>query len=141
MSINFENAIVVVMSAAGTINESWLGYQECSGHAELDVMDADTDEKLGKVTIDLEIQGMKMTGYDGQMLFTTINNDGEEISHISFNSVGGRDAYEKFLSSIADLTRRSKASAKELLANAGEAIGRNTKVHKETLKWNFGDKH
>lgn len=138
MSI-FENAIVVIANATGTIEEGLVGYQECSGHAECNVMNADTDEKLGTVTFDIESHGMEITGYDGQVIFTVINNAGEEINRIVFNSIGGREAYETFLSKIADATRRSKISAKEMLANAGEAISRNTKVHKET--WSFGSKH
>jgi hypothetical protein len=137
-TINFENAIIVVMKAAGTVNESWLGYQECSGHVDLSIMDVDTDEKLGTATIDLETNGMEITGYDGQMIFTILDKDGEELSHTTFNGIDGREGYEKFLSRIADMTKRSKASAKELLANAGEAIGRNTIKHKEVMKWNFG---
>lgn len=138
MSI-FENAIIVVMPATGTIEEGLIGYQECSGHAELDVLDADNDKKLGAINIDIESHGMPITGYDGQMIFTVINNNGEEISHIVFNSMAGSEGYDKFVSDIGGITRRSKAGVKEMLANAGEAISRNTKVHKET--WYFGSKH
>lgn len=135
-TVNFENTIAVVMNAVGTIEEGMIGYQECSGHAELDVLDADTDKKLGSISIDIESSGMEITGYDGQMIFTIINTDGEETSHIVFNSVSGHEGYDQFVAKIGSITRRSKAGVKELLANAGEAISRNTKVHKAT--WNFG---
>lgn len=138
-TVNFENAIAVVMNAVGTIEEGMIGYQECSGHAELDVLDADTDEKLGSISIDIEINGMAITGYDGQMIFTVINTDGEEVSRINFNSVTGREGYDQFVAKIGNITRRNKVGVKEMLANAGEAVSRNTKVHKET--WSFGSKH
>lgn len=138
-TVNFENAIAVVMNAVGTIEEGMIGYQECSGHAELDVLDADTDEKLGSISIDIESNGMAITGYDGQMIFTVINTDGEEVSRINFNSMTGREGYDQFVANIGNITRRNKAGVKEMLANAGEAVSRNTKVHKET--WSFCSKH
>lgn len=101
MSI-FENSIIVVMSAAGTIEEGLIGYQECSGHAE-----------LGAINIDIESHGMPITGYDGQMIFTVVNNNGEEISHIVFNSMTGSEGYDKFVSDIGGITRRSKAGVKK----------------------------
>lgn len=140
-TVNFENAIVVTMNAIGNIEEGLIGYQECSGHAELDVLDVDTDEKLGSINIDIESHGMKITGYDGQMIFTIINTDGEETSRVTFNSMTGREGYDQFVAKIGSITRRSKAGVKEMLANAGEAVGRNTKVHKETWNWNVGAKH
>ena len=103
------------------------------------MLDADTDEKLGSISIDIESNGMAITGYDGQMIFTVINTDGEEVSRINFNSMTGREGYDQFIAKIGSITRRNKAGVKEMLANAGEAVSRNTKVHKET--WSFGSKH
>jgi len=136
MSINFENAMFVINYAAGTVEEGLIGYQECSGHCEFHILDADTDEKLGTAFIDMECSGMEATGYDGQTIFSIEDNDREEMFRAVFNSANGKVGYERFIRSIAFATCKNKVGTKELLANAGEAIGRNTKVHKAT--WNFG---
>ena len=138
MSINFENAMFIIKSAIGTVEQGLIGFQECSGHADLDILDCNTDEKLGTATVDIECSGMDATGYDGQSIFSIFNGE-EEIFHATFNSMNGLDGYNKFIESIASVTCKTKANVKEILANAGEAIGRNTKVHKET--WSFGSKH
>lgn len=138
MSINFENSMFVIKNATGTVEQGLIGFQECSGHADLDILDCNTDEKLGTATVDIECSGMDATGYDGQSIFSIFNGE-EEIFHATFNSTNGLDGYNKFIESIALVTCKTNANVKEMLANAGEAVSRNTKVHKET--WSFGSKH
>ena len=87
MSINFENAMFIITSAVGTVEEGLIGFQECSGHCEFNILDADTDEKLGTASIDMECSGMEVTGYDGQTIFSIEDNNKEEIFHAVFNSI------------------------------------------------------
>lgn len=138
MLINFENSMFVIKNVTGTVEQGLIGFQECSGHADLDILDCNTDEKLGTATVDIECSGMDATGYDGQSIFSIFNGE-EEIFHATFNSTNGLDGYNKFIESIALVTCKTNANVKEMLANAGEAVSRNTKVHKET--WSFGSKH
>ena len=138
MLINFENSMFVIKNATGTVEQGLIGFQECSGHADLDILDCNTDEKLGTATVDIECSGMDATGYDGKSIFSIFNGE-EQIFHATFNSTNGLDGYNKFIESIALVTCKTNANVKEMLANAGEAVSRNTKVHKET--WSFGSKH
>ena len=137
MSINFENSMFVIKNATGTVEQGLIGFQECSGHVDFDIIDCNTDEKLGTAIIDIECYGMDATGYYGQNLFTIFNGE-EEIFHAVFNTddMEGLAGYNKFIKSIASATHKTTTNVKELLANAGEAIGRNSVVHKKV--WNFG---
>ena len=87
-----------------------------------------TDEKLGTAELDIECYESD-GGYDGKNIFSIKNNDGMEIFHAVFDTSNveeGATGYNRFISDIADATDKSKINVKELLANAGEAINRNS---------------
>ena len=127
-TINFENAMFIINAAAGTTHKGILGLQECSGRAEFNIVDCDTDEKLGTAMLNVECYGKDDTGYEGQSIFS-ICSDGKEIFRTVFNTddmEGARGGYNRFITDIALATNKPRANVKEFLANACELIGRNS---------------
>ena len=125
--MSFANAMFIITDAEGTVHNGILG-SECFGHAEFGIVDYDTDEKLGTAELDIECDESD-GGYDGKNIFSIKNNDGMEIFHVVFDTSNveeGATGYNRFISDIADATDKSKINVKEMLANAGEAINRNS---------------